>query len=103
MTGDDLTPEQLAWFKAIVGRHLRFYGKVRTRMERRRFRGDEPLYLALCRAFDAVHALNVNLHYLSCEPGRVGRVKLELKDHRRVPQILSSLIAPSPGSSSAAV
>jgi hypothetical protein len=35
MTGDDLTPEQLEWFKAIVGRHLRFYGKVRTRMERR--------------------------------------------------------------------
>jgi hypothetical protein len=38
MTGDDLTPEQLTWFKAIVGRHLRFYGRLRTRMERRRFR-----------------------------------------------------------------
>ena len=78
MTGDDLNAEQLAWFKAIVGRHLRFYGRVRTRMERRRFRCDEPLYLAVCGAFDAVHGLNVNLHYLSCAPGTVGRAKPEL-------------------------
>ena len=49
-------------------------------MERRRFRGDEPLYLAVCRAFDSVHALNVNLHYLSCAPGTVGRAKPELKE-----------------------
>jgi hypothetical protein len=43
MTGDDLTPEQLAWFQAVIGRHLRFYGRLRTRMERRRFRGDDLL------------------------------------------------------------
>jgi hypothetical protein len=49
-------------------------------MERRRFRGDEPLYLAVCRSFDAVHALNVNLHYLGCAPGTVGRSKPESKD-----------------------
>jgi phosphodiesterase/alkaline phosphatase D-like protein len=73
MTGDDLTPEQLAWFKVIVGRDLRFYGRVRTRMERRRFRGDEPLYLAVCRAFDTDHGLSVNLHYLGCPPRTVGR------------------------------
>jgi hypothetical protein len=78
MTGDDLTPEQLTWFKAIVGRHVRFYGRVRTRMERRPFRGDDPPYLAVCGAFDAVHALNVNLHYLGCGPATVGRSKLEL-------------------------
>ena len=77
MTGDDLTREQLAWFQAIVGRHLRFYGRVRTRMEKRRFRGDEPLYLAVSQAFNALHALNVNLHYLSCAPGTVGRAKPE--------------------------
>jgi hypothetical protein len=75
MTGDDLTPEQLAWFQAIVGCHPRFYGRLRTRMERRRFRGDEPLYRAVSAAFNAV-ALNVELHYLSCRPGTVGRVKL---------------------------
>jgi hypothetical protein len=80
MTGADLTPEQLAWFKAIVGRHLRFYGQLRTRMEKRRFRGDDPLYRGVCQAFNAVHALNVELHYLSCDPGSVGRAKFELKD-----------------------
>jgi hypothetical protein len=85
MTGDDLTPEQLAWFKAMVGRHLRFYGRVRTRMKRRRFRGDEPLYLAVCGAFDAVHALNVNLHYLSCAPGTVGRARPESKEDGETP------------------
>ena len=49
-------------------------------MERRRFRGDEPLYLAVCRAFDAIHALNVSLHYLSCAPGTVGRSKLKSRE-----------------------
>jgi hypothetical protein len=80
MTGDDLTPEQLAWFQAIVGRHLRFYGRLRTRMERRRFRGDEPLYLAVSEAFNAVHGLSVKLHYLTCAPGTVGWAKLELRE-----------------------
>jgi hypothetical protein len=65
MTGADLTPEQVAWFQAIVGRHLRLYGRLRTRMEKRRFRGDDPLYQKVSEAFNAVHALNVELHYLS--------------------------------------
>jgi hypothetical protein len=32
MTGDDLTREQLAWFQAVVGRHLRFYERVTARL-----------------------------------------------------------------------
>jgi hypothetical protein len=35
MTGDDLTPEQLAWFQVINGRRRRLYERVRARMERR--------------------------------------------------------------------
>jgi hypothetical protein len=73
MTGDDLTPEQLAWFQAIVGRHLRLYGRLRTRMERRRFRGDDRLYVKVSMAFNAIHALSVEVHYLSCDPGTVWR------------------------------
>jgi hypothetical protein len=73
MTADDLTPEQLAWFQAIVGRHLRFYGRLRTRMERRRFPGDDRLYIKVSMAFNAVHALNVELHYLGCPQGQVGQ------------------------------
>jgi hypothetical protein len=80
MTADDLTPEQLAWFQAVVGRHLRFYGRLRTRMEKRRFRGDDPLYINVSMAFNAVHALHVELHYLHCTPGTVGRLKLELPE-----------------------
>jgi hypothetical protein len=69
MTGDDLTPGQLAWFQAIVGRHPCFYGRLRTRMERRRFRGDDRLYRVVYRALDAVNVLNAELYHLGRPEG----------------------------------
>jgi hypothetical protein len=40
----------------------------------------DPLHRAVLEAFNAVHGLNVELHYLSCSPGTVGRAKPELKE-----------------------
>jgi hypothetical protein len=81
MTGNDLTPAQLAWSQAIVGRHLRVYERVRARMERRRWQADDRLYRQVCQALDAVKVLDAEVQHLG-RPEGLGvteRVKLETK------------------------
>ena len=67
-----LKDEQIAAFQAVVLRQLRFLGKVRTRMEQLGFPPNDKLYVLTTNAFNAVHALNVELHYMSVKSG-VGR------------------------------
>ena len=50
-----------------------------------RVRGDEPLYLTACGAFNAGDALNVKLHNLDGEPWTAERSKPDLKEGRKVP------------------
>jgi hypothetical protein len=38
-------------------------------MDKRRFPPDDPLYRQVSEAYDAVHALRMSLHYLSCPSG----------------------------------
>jgi hypothetical protein len=38
------------------------------------------IYVAAPGAFNAVHALSVELHYLTCPAGTAGRAKFELKE-----------------------
>lgn len=64
-----MTERRIAALKAIVVRDLRFLGKLRARMERLGFRPDDRLYRVTSKAYDAVHAMNVELHYLSCKSG----------------------------------
>ena len=80
MTCDDLTPEQVAALTASVRRQLRYLGKLRDRMNQQGFPPDDPLYVAATGAFNAVHALSVELHYLTCPAGTAGRAKFELKE-----------------------
>jgi len=42
-------------------------------MHKRRFPNDDLLFLTVVKAYDAIHELNVHVHYLSCSSG-VGRV-----------------------------
>lgn len=72
MTSEDLTPDQAKAVGIVVGRHLRYLGRLRDRMQRRGFPPNDPLVLSLTEAYNAIHGLNVRLHYLGCRHG-VGR------------------------------
>jgi len=52
---------------------LRFLHALRDRMVKRGFPPDDKLRQAACRAYDAVYALSIELHYASCKPGQVAR------------------------------
>ena len=72
MKCDDLTPAQAERLKQSVRPMLGYLGKLKKRMEKRRFPVDDRLYLSVLKDYDAIHELNVHVHYLSCESG-VGR------------------------------
>jgi hypothetical protein len=72
MKCDDLTPAQAERLKQSVRPMLGYLGRLKKRMEKRRFPNDDRLFLTVLKAYDAIHELNVHVHYLSCESG-VGR------------------------------
>jgi hypothetical protein len=67
-----LTDEQLAKLSEIACRYLRFLGASRQRMERLGFPPDDALYRATVQAYNGMHQMRVELHYLSTKTG-VGR------------------------------
>ena len=69
MNSSSITREQAEKLSAAIREHLGYLVRLRTRMELRGFPSDDPLYLLVCRAFDAVHRLSVELHYMSCGSG----------------------------------
>jgi hypothetical protein len=74
MDSDDLTPEQAGiLYRGLVG-GMTYLLRLRTRMEKARFRQDDQVYQMVCKAYDAMHRLSVELHYRSCKGG-VGRPK----------------------------
>lgn len=78
MNSSNLTHEQLKELCRIIRRKLHFLGRLRQRMERLGFRPDDRLYLATTDAYNAVHALHVECHYLTCRGG-VGRPQRETR------------------------
>jgi hypothetical protein len=73
MRSDDITPAQAERIKARIRPMLGYLGRLKHRMLKRRFPNDDLLFLTVVKAYDAIHELNVHVHYLSCESG-VGRV-----------------------------
>ena len=73
MDSSDITREQAAEMGKVISRQLRYLGKPRTRMERRRFPPTDPLYRQVSEAYDKVHRLRMSLHYLTCDPGSVAK------------------------------
>ena len=69
MRGDDLTPDQAQRLKATIRPMLIYLGRLKKRMEKRRFPLDDKLFQTVLRAYDVIHELNVHVHYLSCESG----------------------------------
>jgi hypothetical protein len=72
MTSSDLTREQAEALKAKAGEMLRYLGALNKRMHQRRFPPNDPLVIAGRDAYNAMHSLHVELHYLTVEHG-VGR------------------------------
>jgi len=66
MQADDLTRDQAAAVKNKLRPMLGYLGRLKRRMVQRGFLCDDSLLAAVVRAEDAVHALHVQLHYLSC-------------------------------------
>jgi len=69
MDSSDLTPAQAQAINKIIGQHLRYLGKLRSRMDQVGFPGNDPLYFDVCRAIDMSQALRVRLHYLPRSSG----------------------------------
>lgn len=72
MRSDDLTRDQAGALKNKLHPMLGYLGRPKKRMLRRGFQAEDPLFTAVVQAEDAMHALNVETHYLSCHGG-VGR------------------------------
>ena len=48
---------------------LSYLGRLQKRMEQRRFPSDDRLYVLVSEAFDRLHTIRMELHYLSCGDG----------------------------------
>jgi hypothetical protein len=66
MRSDDLTKEQARAIKEKIGPMLGYLNKLAKRMNQRRFPPDDRLMEAVGKAAQAMHELNVTVHYLSC-------------------------------------
>jgi hypothetical protein len=56
--------------------------RLKTRMEKVGFPPDDPLYKLVASAYDAMHRLSVEVHYLSCKG--VGRPSAEGDDDEEI-------------------
>ena len=66
MTSDDLTKSQAKQLRATLAPMLNFLYRLERRMEKK-FKGNDPLYRDVQRAYDAMQALSMSLHYLKCD------------------------------------
>jgi hypothetical protein len=82
MQCDDLTPAQARALKNKLQPMLGYLNRLKQRMRRRGFPEDDPLLLAVSRAESSIHALHVDVHYLSCG-SKVGRSSGERSRRRR--------------------
>jgi len=72
MDSNDLTRQQAEQLLARIGPMLRYFKRLKDRMEKRSFPKDDLLYRLVARIHEDMHYLSVSLHYLTCS-GRVGR------------------------------
>jgi hypothetical protein len=66
MTRDSIEKWQAAKIGKSLAPSLNYLRRLQHRMEKKRFPGNDPCYLAVCRAYDSMQALCVATHYLTC-------------------------------------
>ena len=69
MRSEDLTHAQAQALKERLRPMLAYLGRLEKRMHKRRFPPDDKLVHLVRDAYNAMHALNVEVHYLSCTSG----------------------------------
>ncbi len=67
-----LTPKQAAAFRDLVQPMLGFLYRCKRRLEAKAFDHNSKLFRVVDKAYDAMHSLHLELHYISCGRG-VGR------------------------------
>jgi hypothetical protein len=70
MRSEDLTPRQAETIKKTIRPMLAYLNRLKRRMDQRKFPHDDSLFNEVVDAADALHKLNVSIHYLSC--GKTG-------------------------------
>ena len=76
MDSSKLTKTQARQLHNALYPHCNYLFRLRRRMEQLGFTVHDPLFAAVTRAYNAMHELSVEIHYLSCESG-VGRPSSE--------------------------
>jgi hypothetical protein len=76
MDSSKLSKTQTRQLRDALFPHCNYLFRLRRRMEQLGFTVHDPLFAAVTRAYNAMHELNVEIHYLSCESG-VGRSSSE--------------------------
>ena len=67
MDRKSLKKSQAAKINKSLFPNLNYLYRLRKRMEEVGFPHDDKLSMLVCKAYDAMHALNVETHYLSCD------------------------------------
>jgi hypothetical protein len=66
MNRDSIEKWQAVKIGKSLAPSLNYLRRLQHRMENKGFPGNDPYYLAVCRAYDSIHALCVATHYLTC-------------------------------------
>ncbi len=67
MDTDDVKHWQAKKIDAALRLMLGYMFRLRERMKKKGFPPADPYFQAVCRAYDAMHALCVRTHYLTCD------------------------------------
>jgi hypothetical protein len=81
---DEQTIEPWPCVRTALFPSINYLHRLRERMEKAGFPPDDKLFALVSKAYDAVHALFVELHYLGCESG-VGREPRRAKEVAKTP------------------
>jgi hypothetical protein len=67
MTRDDVTKAQAKQIREALYRPTNYLVRLRRRMELRGFPPNDPLYVLVSKAFDALQHLGMHVHYMTCD------------------------------------
>jgi hypothetical protein len=70
MRREDIAPKQAEAIKQKIRPMLAYLNRLKRRMDQRKFPHDDTLFNEVVDSADAMHKLNVSIHYLSC--GKTG-------------------------------
>ena len=69
MKSEDIVTWQAKVMRKNLEGSLRYLYRLMRRMEKKGFPPDDPLFVKVSAAYDAMLSLCVSLHYLSCSSG----------------------------------